>query len=350
MSRPIAGRRILVRAANWVGDAIMSTPALRALRHALPHSHITLLAKPWVAPVFENNRHIDAIMLYASKGDHSGFIGLVRLAAQIRGGRYDSALLLQNAFEAAFITWLARVPRRIGYTTDGRSLFLTDRIRSWRALKKGHLIDYYMGLLEGIEVPPEGRRLELMLTSQEHQNALTSLARMDLHPPTQLIVGLNPGAAHGTAKRWPLERFAELGRRVIKRYGARLLIFGSAQEASIGESLAHELGAFSHNLAGSTSLREAFALIACCRLFVTNDSGLMHAAAALDIPQVAIIGPTDLQATAPLNALSRIVQQAGTCAKSPCLLPHCPLDHRCMTAISVDQVFEATVNLIESVT
>ena len=347
MSRPIAGKRILVRSANWVGDAIMSTPVLRALRRTLPGSHITLLAKPWVAPVFENNQNIDEIMVYAADGAHRGIKGLFRLAARIRREKFDTALLLQNAFEAAFLTWLGGIPRRIGYTTDGRSLLLTDRIRTWRQLKKGHLIDYYLGLLNGSGLPAGEHRLELPLSAAERRKALAELARIGF-APAQRVIGLNPGAAHGTAKRWPVARYAELGRRLKRRYDARLLIFGAPQEKDLGRALAGELGGGACSLAGRTTLREAFALIECCRLFVTNDSGLMHAAAALSTPVVAIIGPTDPSATAPVGTTSRIVRQTGTCPRFPCLLPHCPTDHGCMNAVSVDQVFDAAAELIEA--
>ncbi|MEE4112355.1 MAG: glycosyltransferase family 9 protein, partial [Desulfobacteraceae bacterium] len=140
-------QRILVRSANWVGDAIMTTPALHAIRKNFPHAKIILLAKPWVVPVFENSPDIDDIMVYAAHDRHGGWDGIWRLAGDIRRQRFDLAILFQNAFEAALLAFLARIPHRLGYTTDARTALLNHRIWSWRPLKKGHLVDYYLGVL-----------------------------------------------------------------------------------------------------------------------------------------------------------------------------------------------------------
>lgn len=339
---------LLIRSANWVGDAIMSTPLIRAVRRAHPAARITLLAKPWVVPVFENNPHIDRMMVYAANDRHKGLPGLWRLAGDLAEMRFDAALLLQNAFEAAFLAWLARIPRRIGYTTDGRSLLLTDRIRGWRALKAGHLVDYYLGLCADGGRLAGDRRLELFLGAAEKTAARQFLSGIAV-APGDLLIGLNPGAAHGTAKRWPAERYIALGRQLITRFrdrSPRIVIFGSAGEADLGRTIAAAIGPRARNLAGHTTLRQALALIDACRLFVTNDSGLMHAAAAVDVPQVAIIGPTDPVATAPLSAASRLVGHPEVCDRAPCLLAHCPIDHRCMQGVSVDMVVSAATDLL----
>lgn len=338
-------QRILIRSANWVGDAIMTTPALRAIRRNFPEAHITLLAKPWVAPVFENNPHLDEIMIYQASGRHQGYAGLWRLAKDLRQGKFDLAVLFQNAFEAALIAFLARIPRRLGYTTDGRTALLNQRVRSWRRLKKGHLIDYYLGLVAGAGMRLDGHALTLEITDSEQAIALQLLRDRGL-AETQMIVGINPGATYGTAKRWLPERFAQLGRRLIEQYQAGIIIFGSDAEAPLGQQLATQIGPGSLNLCGQTSLREAMALIGQCNLFVTNDSGLMHVAAALNIPQVAIIGPTDVVATGPSNARSRMVRMAQVCDRSPCMEAHCPIDHRCMNAVSVDHVMDAAMALL----
>jgi len=339
-------KRILIRSANWVGDAIMTTPAIRAIRRNYPSAHITLLAKPWVAPVFAYNPDIDELMVYQAEGRHGGWAGLWRLAADIRRHRFDLAILFQNAFEAALLTFLARIPQRMGFTTDGRTALLTQRIRSWRPLKRRHLIDYYLGLIAGAGMTLHGRQLTLLITPDEQREARRLLAQKG-GIDTPLLVGLNPGAAHGTAKRWLADRFTEIGRRMIFEHGAKVIIFGGPDEAGIGRQLATDIGEGSVNLCGQTSLRHAMALIGECNLFVTNDSGLMHAAAALNIPQVAIIGPTDPTATGPGNEASRLVHRPDACELSPCLKPTCPItDQRCMTAISVKMVMEAALALL----
>lgn len=339
-------KRILIRSANWVGDAVMTTPAMAVIRHTFPGAHITLLAKPWVMPVFKHNPHVDELMEYDAAGRHKNALGVMRLARDLKGPRFDLAILFQNAFEAALIVWLAGIPKRLGFTTDGRDLLLTHRVRTWRALKKGHLVDYYIGLLTGAGMlPTEERPPALYLTETERQTARHYLTGV-IPNQGKAIIGINPGATYGTAKRWPAERYVELSRRFITEFGAHVLIFGGPGEANLGREMAFAIGAGCSNLCNRTSLREAMALIDCCHAFVTNDSGLMHVAAALNIPTVAVIGPTDVAATGPINPLSILVQDKGSCRRAPCLLSHCPIDHRCMTAIGVDRVFNAAATMI----
>ncbi len=340
-------KRILIRSANWVGDAIMTTPAIKAVRQNYPDAHITLLAKPWVVPVFEHNPHLNSIMVYDAGGRHKGSIGIMRLARDLKFKNFNLAILLQNAFEAALIVWLAGIRHRIGYTTDGRSLLLTQRIRSWRKLKKGHLVDYYRGLLTGAGLSAASRNLRLYLTPKECHEAEEILLSYGISLNTT-IVGINPGATYGTAKRWPQERYAQLSKTLIREHGAQILIFGGPGEVQLGAEIAASVGKGCLNLCNRTSLRQAMALINCCHAFVSNDSGLMHVAAALDIPQTAIIGPTDPVATGPLSEFSRLVHNAGSCTCAPCLEPHCQTDHQCMTSIGVDTVYQATLERLQS--
>ena len=330
-------QRIMIRAANWIGDAVMSTPAIRGIRRTFPDARITLLAKPWVIPVFSENPNVDDIMVYDVQNRHAGLPGLLRLARDLRRRSFDTAILLQNAFEAGLVAWLAGIPRRIGYTTDGRALLLTDRLWNYRPYKRRHMIDYYLGILHESGMCPDGRHLDLPLSTAERDAAKW---RLDQHgvAGNGPILGINPGAAGGNAKRWFPERFTELCRRLQSKSGAVVLIFGGPDDADLGAWMADEIGGDVVNLCGETTLREAMCLIAECRVFVTNDSGLMHVAAALDIPQVAIIGSTDHHATGPSNPNSVIARVEGSCYMAPCLKPECPIDHRCMRAVTVDMV------------
>lgn len=340
-------QRILVRSANWVGDAIMTTPALHAIRKNFPCARITLLAKPWVVPVFANSPDIDDIMVYEANGRHGGWNGIWRLAGDIHRRGFDLAILFQNAFEAALLAFLARIPHRMGFTTDGRTALLNHRIRSWRPLKKGHLVDYYLGLLAGAGLSIHGRQLALHIGPPERMEARRMLEEKKIRAD-RLLIGLNPGAAFGTAKRWLPDRFARLGQRLVSELDAAVAIFGGPGEAELGRQLASDIGRGCINLSGQTTLRQAMALIGQCDLFVTNDSGLMHVAAALNTPQVAVIGPTDPTATGPCNPDSRLVQVPDACHLSPCLQPDCPIiDHRCMAAISVDMVMAAAQGLLK---
>ena len=334
--------RILIRAANWVGDAIMTTPVIRGVRKNFPQAHITVLAKPWVIPVYENNPHVDEIMVYDNTGRHKMGMGTLRLASDMRKRQFDLAILMQNAFEAALLAFLARIPERVGYNTDGRSMLLNRCVRLNPALKRGHLIDYYIGLLKGSKLESDGRQLELVIDDPDKEFAQNLLRENGLGGnrlgKKRPVVGINPGATGGTAKRWFPDRYAQICRQLSHEYQTKILLFGGPADGALGQEIMAMAPGCCINIAGKTSLAQAFALINNCDLFVTNDSGLMHAAAALNVNQVALIGSTDFVATAPSNQNSIMVREPTSCA--PCLKNECPIDHRCMTRITVDRVME----------
>ncbi len=334
---------ILIRSANWVGDAIMTTPTIRAIHKNFPHATITILAKPWVAPIFHHNPYIDDIMLYDAEGRHRKWLGKVRLSKDLHRRACDLAILMQNAFEAALLAYLARIPNRLGFNTDGRGLLLTHSIRLDPSLKQGHQIDYYLGILKGASLKHDGGGLTLVVT-QEEQNNAQDILRSHGIGGQECLIGINPGATYGTAKRWFPQRYADLCIRLRKSWGARILIFGGPSEEALGQEISEMIGKGSLNLSGKTNLREAMALIQKCHLFITNDSGLMHVAAAFDIPQIAIIGPTNHVATGPSNPRSHIVRVPVEC--SPCMKRDCPTDHRCMKEITVDMVYSTAEALL----
>jgi heptosyltransferase-2 len=334
---------ILIRSANWVGDAIMTTPTIRAVRKNFPRATISILAKPWVAPIFRHNPYIDDIILYDTEGRHRKLLGKLRLSKDLRRKKLDLAILMQNAFEAALLAYLARIPNRLGYNTDGRRLLLTHSIRLDPALKQGHQIDYYLGILKGASLKLDGRELNLVVTEEEQIRA-QDILRSQGTVREELLIGMNPGATYGTAKRWFPERYAALCNRLRESFGARILILGGPSEGELGQRISEMIGKGSINLCGRTNLREAMALIRRCNLFVTNDSGLMHVAAALDVPSVAIFGSTNPITTGPSSRRSRMVRAPVHC--SPCLKAECPEDHRCMREINVNMVFAAADSLL----
>lgn len=336
--------RILIRSANWVGDAIMSTPVLRAIRKNFPSAHIGILAKPWVSPLYENNPDIDEILIYDASGKHKGISGKLRLSNDLKAFRFDLAILLQNAFEAALLAFLAKIPNRMGYAADGRSALLTHRIHRPHNYKQIHQIDYYLGILEGSGLKTFGREQTLVISETERKNAEAVLNFHKADNKSRLI-GINPGAAYGTAKRWFPDRYAELCKRIEQQMDAKFIVFGGPGEESLGEYICNQVGKNCINFCGKTNLRQAFALIERCHLFVTNDSGLMHAAAALKIPQIAIFGSTNHTTTSPAGDKSVIIRVPTSC--SPCLKPDCPTDHRCMTAVTVDTVYETFRDMLK---
>jgi heptosyltransferase-2 len=335
--------KIMIRAANWVGDAIMTTPVIRAVRKNFPKAMIIVLAKPWVIPVYENNPYVDKVLLYDNNCRHTRGFGTLRLARDLKEHQFDLAILMQNAFEAGLISFLARIKERVGYNTDGRGLLLNRSIKLKPALKKGHLIDYYIGILKGAGLKDDGRNLDLFICESDRKfaNHFLEQEEFDLSQP---VIGINPGATGGTAKRWFPKRYAEVATRLSEKFKVKILIFGGPADFELGEYIAGLSKGCCINIAGKTSLGQAFALIEKSSLFITNDSGLMHAAAALNINQVAVIGSTDFVATAPSNGNSIMVRVPVHC--SPCLKDVCPTDHQCMDKISVDMVMETCKSLL----
>lgn len=342
--RPERIRRVLVRAANWVGDAVMSTPLVAAVRGNFPSAEIALLAKPWVGPLFEASPDVDRVMIYDAKERHRGAAGKLRLAVELRRERFDLAVLVQNAFEAALIPALAGVPLRLGYATDGRGPLLTHPVPMTPRHKRRHMIDYYLGILEGAGLRTGRRELRLPVAPAERAAAEARLRSLGVGSNRPRI-GLAPGAAFGTAKQWPPERYGALARRIGEKWsGASVLVFGGPGDRDIGDRICADGGPHCRNLAGATNLREAVTLIERCDRFVTNDSGLMHVAAALDVPLIAVFGPTDHTTTYPASRSSRIVREPVPCA--PCMKRECPLGHhRCMREISPERVMGALEGL-----
>jgi len=335
--------RILIRAANWVGDAVMSTPMIRAVRKNFPKAEIFILAKPWVAPIFKYSRDVDHILIYDATGRHSGIWGVIRLGKELRQYNFDLAVLVQNAFEAALIAFLAGIPNRLGYDTDARTLLLTHGVPMNPNIKKLHQIDYYLGIIRGASLHSFGRNMSLNISVSERKATGDLLKNYGM---AGHIIGINPGAAFGSAKRWFPKRFAEVCVSLRTQFGELpVLIFGGPGEEALGEKIRDLIGSKCVNLAGKTSLREAVALIEKCSIFITNDSGLMHVAAALNIPQIAVFGPTNHTTTSPADPKSHIVRVATPC--SPCMKQECMEGHhQCMKAVTADMVYEKAAAIL----
>ncbi len=346
----VNSQKILIRATNWIGDAVMSLPAIESLGAQFPEAEIVLVSKPWVAELYWHHPAVTRQIVYDPEGEHRGTRGFWKLIQQLRSERFDGAILFQNAFHAAWMVWCARIPVRVGYDQDGRGGFLTEAIQAPPAAVYGHQAYYYLELLfrAGLIEKPEPVRpigeVRLFLEQAERVWAAKHLDALGLHGP-RFLVGLTPGASFGPAKRWLLDRYADLADRLTGALHADVLIFGSRDERPLAEAIANKMKHTPTVVAGQTTLRQFMALLARCRLIVTNDSGPMHLAAALGLPLVAIFGSTDEQATGPLGARARVVKHRVPC--SPCGLRECPIDFRCMTAVSVAEVYRAALELVK---
>jgi len=322
---------ILVRAPNWVGDAVMSLPVLWGLRRLYPEASLTVLASPRVAPLFAGLPGLKEVIPYPM-----GW-GKWRLLRSLRK-RYDLALALPNSFEAAFGLWLTGVPYRLGYSADGRSPFLTLVVRGRRRLEGLHQVYYYLGLLTALGEVREFIPPTLSLTPAEREEGQVRF-RFQAVNPGRPWVGLAPGAAYGPAKRWPPESFAQVAYRLQKEFAVNLVLLGGPEDREAALAVQDHSPAQILDLTGRTSLRQALMVLSQLKVLITNDSGLMHAAAALGVPVVAIFGSTDPRTTGPFSSRAKVLYQGLPC--SPCLRRTCKIGYPCLAAITSEEVFQA---------
>jgi heptosyltransferase-2 len=331
--------KILVRATNWVGDAILALPALRAVRKRFSDAEIAIVARPYVADIYRHQEICNELIEYDSKGAHKGFSGRERLAAQLRERRFDAALLLQNAFDAAWLAWRAGIPERVGYARDGRSLLLTKAIPVPSAGEiPAHEKFYYLELLRRAGWANDLKDeplIPLNVPEEKRATAEKFLAGAGARRGV-LRVAIGAGASYGSAKCWMPSRFADLANRLHAQRDADVILFGTAGEAAVSIAISAEMRRPPIDLTGKTAISDLPALLAQCHLFIGNDSGAMHVAGAVGLPVVAVFGPTDPYGTAPVTPRCTIVQEKPYC--SPCFLRRCPTDHRCMTRITADTV------------
>jgi len=337
MFNPSSVSRVVVRAPNWLGDAVMSLPAVRAVRRIFSHAELAVLARPSVAGFYDTESAVSRVIPYPARtlAEKRAF------AARLRKERFDCAILLQNAFDAALLSWMAGIPERIGYNRDGRGILLT---RSIPVPEPGeiprHERFYYLELLRRAGLMEQFSDLGPIRLDGIEAARAAGQRRLAEWGIRGAVIGISPGAAYGNAKRWPPERFAEAARRLE----GTALVFGSVAERGLCAQVASLLPG-SRNLAGETTLPEFISLAAACRFFLTNDSGAMHVASALGVPTLAIFGATDDTTTGPTGPFARVLRQHAEC--SPCLLRECPIDHRCMTRVTVDAAAAAASQLWE---
>ncbi len=334
-----AFNKILVRGVNWLGDAVMTMPAIRALRKASAGSPISLLVRPSVGPLFEGNPDIDDIILYEDR--FKGTVGRFKLAHLLRKRNFTKAVLFQNAFDAALVTFLAGIPERIGYNRDGRGFLLTKGVAFNGDDRKLHHTRYYLNLLEAAGIKADFAGPWIPLSLEERMAAREALSGLK-----RPVLGINPGAAYGSAKRWFPGRFAEVANRFREDTGGSVVIFGGRAERDIAQeieklvSVSQPAGAHARllNLAGITTLRELISSISECDVFVTNDSGPMHIAYAVGTPVVVIFGSTAPDLTGPVGDGNVVIKNDFNC--SPCFERTCKNDDmKCMYTVTSEEVY-----------
>lgn len=425
-------RRILVRGVNWLGDAVMTLPALQRLRDRFPEANVTLLTPAKLADLWREHPAIDMVVPFSAgespftiarrlrdpeSGDgvstkpsrvpaRPGLLtqsygvlnSLWEAAAGVVSDRFDLALVLPNSPRSALEVWLARVPRRVGYAQPWRNWMLTqpvaarlgavemhkrssgeirrlidttttqhspgDRLREESNVHSAtaHHLHHYLQLAAVLGADPTPLAPRLEVTDNEVRQAAAKFGLADVAGRPFTLLGLNPGAEYGPAKRWPAESFVETAALVQRRTPCRWLVFGGRTEAALAEKIAADIvyeaerppssgklppDRAAVNLAGKTSLRELMALLKLCRVLLTNDTGPMHVAAALGTPVVVPFGSTSPELTGPglpNDPQHRLLKSDAACA--PCFLRECPVDFRCMKGISAERVATAVLDLL----
>lgn len=328
---------------NWLGDLVMGTPVLHDLRNRYPHAVITAMCQSNVAGLLEQNPHVDEIYSYKRP---SGWIhrpGHLEIMEALRKGNYDLGILLTNSFSSAWWFWRGHVQNRVGFAGNLRSLLLNRAVHHPKNIEKQHLVYTYKALLEPLGIAISDTAPELFVSAQEAQAAKTLLEEIGVKVGQDIIVGINPGAAYGSAKCWLPDRFEDVAKKLLENPRVQLIFFGDRNGAPLVNEICSKLPERTVNLAGKTSLRELVALIQLCSIFLTNDSGPMHIAAALKKPLVALFGSTSDVKTGPFG-LGKVIHKHVEC--SPCYKRECPIDFRCMTRIGVDEVYQELQNLL----
>lgn len=340
--------KILVRGTNWIGDAVMSVPAMRRLRTSFPEASITLLTREWAEGIFRDADFIDDVIKI-----HSGRSALRSVAEQVSSPRkraFDLAVVLPNSFDSALAARLARVRRVFGYAANGRRFLLTDPVPVPEWKRQKNEVFYYLNLIEAVErafdkqsPSTETGYLPLPVNEKRKASARAFLADrgVDL---SRSIVALAAGSKNSRAKRWGALKFAELADNLVRRTKASVIIIGAADEADVSAEVVAAASERIFDFTGKTDLAGAASILSVCSLLVSNDMGLAHLAPAGGTPAVVIFGPTNPVTTGPFDPKSVVVKIDVEC--SPCMLRDCPIDHRCMSGISVETVFRKAAEFL----
>jgi heptosyltransferase II len=336
-------KNIIIRMPNWLGDLVMATPILHDVHQKWPQAAITAMCQANVAPLLKNNPNLSDVYSYKKP---SGWIHRSQhldIIDTLQHGEYDLGILLTNSFSSAWWFWRGQVKNRIGFACNLRSWLLNEAVPFPAEKEKQHLVLTYKALLEPMGIPLSTTAPRLYVSKEEELSARALLASLNIDPTKQNLIGINPGAAYGSAKCWLPDRFRALTERLLEDPKTAILYFGDQAGAPLVNDICKGLDKRVVNLAGKTSLRELLALIEACSVLLTNDSGPMHIAAALNTPLVALFGSTSDVKTGPYGG-GTVIHKHVEC--SPCYKRVCPIDFRCMKRIEVDEVYAALQRLL----
>jgi heptosyltransferase-2 len=326
--------KIIVRGTNWIGDAVMQIPALRHLRSLFPDAHITLATRSWACGIFQDADFIDDISILERKES------VFQQAKKWRAGKFDLAILFTNSFQTALVAKFGKVKSRFGYANEGRSFLLTNPIEKPVWKDERHEIFYYLNLVTEVEkhyfakVSEFNPRFDLTVSGWRKAEVRQILEKFGIDWSKKLIA-FCAGSTNSRAKRWQTESYAKLNDRLQSEFGANVILIGDQSEFDVSLEVVEKSKINPIVLTGKTSLAESTAILSLCDLLVSNDTGPAHISAALGTKTIVIFGPTNPNTTYPIGA--EIIRREVEC--SPCMLRDCPIDHRCLTLISADEVF-----------
>jgi len=331
-------KNIIVRMPNWLGDLVMATPILYDLRQKFPSASITAMCQSNVGTLLKHDPNINEIYSFKKP---SGWIHRSQhrdIIENLQHGEYDLGILLTNSFSSAWRLWRGKVANRVGFATNFRSFLLNQAVPFPEKKEMQHLVITYKALLEPLGMPISNTPPRLYISPSEHEEAQALLKSLNISPETHTLIGINPGAAYGSAKCWLPERFRSVTKQLLEDPKVAVVYFGDPTGASLVNEICQGFGDRVVNLAGKTSIRELLALIQMCSVILTNDSGPMHITSALNVPLVALFGSTSDVKTGPYSG-GTVIHKHVEC--SPCYKRVCPIDFRCMKRIEVDEVYEA---------
>jgi heptosyltransferase II len=337
--RPLAAprpHRIVVKAVNWLGDLVMSGPALHAIRDTFPDAHLAVLVRRELASFFDGARWVDEVIPYRLRGGVAGLSDQFSIVRRIRAGRFDLAVVFPNSFQSALWMALAAVQRRAGYEAEHRGFMLTHKVAPRADVERAHQAHQWLTMVAetvGAKGAAEAYQLDVNLKSREKMRVWLASRRIR---PERPLIALAPVAAFGPAKEWPMERYAALADLVAERHGAECVLVGGADDLAQCERIAGQCKRGAIVAAAETTVGELIALLSLCQGFVGNDSGGMHLAGALGLPTVAIFGSTNPARTGPMGPHCRIIYRGLEC--SPCLERTCRFGHyNCLREIAAEE-------------
>jgi heptosyltransferase II len=335
---------IIVRMPNWIGDLVMATPILADLRKAYPKARITAMARGSLCELLKEDPHIDELLCFHKPSAFSRRSERRDLIEKLRKGKYDLGIVLTQSFSSAWLFWQGKIKRRLGFSTDGRRLLLTDPVRSPKNLEDQHLVTTYKLLLKPLGLSVSDTRPKLVLTKQEIEEARTLFKQYGITDQAT-VVGINPGAAYGTAKCWLPDRFRTVTERLLQDKNLFVVYFGDQLSMPLVKQICEGLPSHVVDLSGLTTLRQLCCLIHLCDVLLTNDSGPMHIATGVDTSVVALFGSTNAKKTGPYLT-GTVIHKQVEC--SPCYHRVCPIDFRCMKRIEADEVVQAILKTLKS--